>query len=139
MFENIGGKIKKLAETLCWIGIIFCIIYGIINWVLASDARGDAATTLIINGFIWAILGSILSWVGSFCLYGFGEIIDRLKSIDRKLGQAEIYHSPDSSQKGEYNAVENEENRKNKEATLKELLENGLISEEEYEAKMREN
>ena len=29
MFDNIGGKIKKLAKIICWIGIILSVITGI--------------------------------------------------------------------------------------------------------------
>lgn len=28
MFDNIGSKIKKLAELLCWIGMLLSIIGG---------------------------------------------------------------------------------------------------------------
>ena len=30
MFENIGGKIKKLAKIICWIGIIISALSGIV-------------------------------------------------------------------------------------------------------------
>ena len=79
MFDNIGGKIKGLAKIICWIGIIACVITGI---ALISDAsKGDRYYRYTDGGEVFAgilvmILGSVLSWVGSFVLYGFGELVE---------------------------------------------------------------
>lgn len=66
MFDNIGGKIKGLAKVLCWLGIIASIIVGAI---MCTDE--DAA----LFGILYILIGSLLSWIGSFLLYGFGELI----------------------------------------------------------------
>jgi len=34
-FENIGKKIKALAETMCWVGIVIWVLIGIILIVLS--------------------------------------------------------------------------------------------------------
>ena len=80
MFDNIGGKIKSLAKVVCWICIILFIIMGIIMCL--------AGPSYIIYGVLVAVLGSLASWIGSFVLYGFGELIDNSAKIEentRKL------------------------------------------------------
>lgn len=62
MFDNIGGKIKVTAQVICWVGIIISVLIG-----LASFENG---------GIVLIILGSLSSWVGSFVLYGFGQLIE---------------------------------------------------------------
>lgn len=73
MFDNIGGKIKTLAKVVCWIGIIACIITGIV--LMATDED------LILVGILTVVVGSLLSWVGSFALYGFGQLIENSDEI----------------------------------------------------------
>lgn len=90
MFAEIGGKIKTLAKVLCWIGIAFFVIYGIafisnpeIIPSFKQFSENNALKVLI--GLIIIIFGSIASWISSFTLYGFGELIDNSVSINSKL------------------------------------------------------
>ena len=69
MFTNIGGKIKGLAKVVCWIGIILSFIMGVI--MMATQGELGVAT-----GLITMIIGALASWVGSFVLYGFGELVE---------------------------------------------------------------
>lgn len=73
MFDNIGSKIKSLAQVVCWIGIIASVIGGII--VMASHS--DAAAT----GLLIIAIGVVGSWVGSFALYGFGQLIENSDTL----------------------------------------------------------
>jgi len=75
MFDDIGGKIKGLAKLYCWTGIIASVIGGIGLMVSAEDG------TLLIIGVLVVGLGSVASWVSSFVLYGFGELVDSTESI----------------------------------------------------------
>lgn len=68
MFENIGGKIKGLAKVTCWIGIVASVILGII--LIAADED------LVLTGIITAAIGAVASWVSSFVLYGFGQLVE---------------------------------------------------------------
>ena len=78
MFNNIGEKIKGLAVVACWIGIIACAIVGIsFVTLIKNDGRWV--------GVIIIVVGSLLSWIGSFVLYGFGELICRTSAIDEKI------------------------------------------------------
>ena len=73
MFDNIGGKIKTLAQVVCWLGIIISGIYGI--GMMAVDVH------LVLAGIIVIVTGSLMSWLSSFALYGFGELIENSQMI----------------------------------------------------------
>lgn len=72
MFENIGGKIKKLASILTYVGIAASCIIGIIIMCFA----GYFGSICVLIGFLVMFVGSLLSWVSSFLLYGFGELVE---------------------------------------------------------------
>ena len=74
MFENIGGKIKGLAKFICWAGITITVLRNLIG----LNSRGFAA-------IFWMVVGCLLSWIGSFFVYGFGELIEKVTSIDKTL------------------------------------------------------
>ena len=73
MFDNIGGKIKTLAKTLCWIGIVCFFVLGVV--VVAINER------LLFLGLLIMIVGAFLSWIGSFILYGFGQLIENTDKL----------------------------------------------------------
>lgn len=68
MFDNIGGKIKTLAQVVTWIGIISSVISGIALMSIDED--------MIFVGLMVMIFGSLMSWVSSFVLYGFGQLVE---------------------------------------------------------------
>lgn len=80
MFDNIGGKIKTVATTIAWLGIIGSIIIGIIIIAEANDSYYPSATETL-SGWLVIIVGSLSSWVSSFTLYGFGQLIENTDTI----------------------------------------------------------
>lgn len=62
MFDNIGGKIKGFAKVVAWLGIILSVIIGFLS--------------IETGGILIIIIGSVSSWVGSFVLYGFGQLVE---------------------------------------------------------------
>ena len=84
MFDNIGGKIQGLAKVICWIGIIASVIAGIVM-IYDATSRYYTDTELVWLGIAVAIVGSLLSWVGSFVLYGFGELVENSDEIVYEL------------------------------------------------------
>lgn len=122
MFDNIGSKIKSLAKIVCWAGIIITVIAGIV--LLASG--GDVSSPI---GLVLVIAGPISSWIGSFFVYGFGELIEKTSEIAENTKPKGA--TPISSQEVA-EGVENED----KKALLKKWREQGLITEEEYQQKM---
>lgn len=79
MFDNIGGRIKTLAQVVAWMGIIASVISGIALISIDED--------MIFVGFMIMIFGALMSWVSSFVLYGFGQLVensDKLVKMSKK-------------------------------------------------------
>lgn len=77
MFEDIGNKIKILAKAICIMGVVASSIYGLF---IASNNK-------VSLGIIIIVIGALVSWVGTFALYGFGELIDQTTQINKKLNR----------------------------------------------------
>ena len=84
MFENIGSKIKSLATIICVIGIGFSVICGV-YLISHDDYYNDTATV----GWIVLIAGSLSSWIGSFGMYGFGELVEKTSENNAALTRIE--------------------------------------------------
>lgn len=87
MFTNIGSKMKKMARFVCWAGIILSIIYGvymIIRGIEMTDYYETQATgySAIIWGVAALIMGPVFSWITGLLLYVFGDLSDRLTSVE---------------------------------------------------------
>ena len=89
MFDNIGGKIKTLAKVVCWIGIIGSCLAGFVLLVEGLDVSEE----LILYGILVAGVGSLFSWIGSFFLYGFGQLIENTDVLV-KQGQIQQPQAP---------------------------------------------
>lgn len=83
MFANIGGKIKELAKVVCYVGIAISVIAGI-GMIVA--ARNGAMFGM---GFAIMVFGSLFSWIGSFFVYGFGELIENTTVIAELMAKAD--------------------------------------------------
>lgn len=84
MFKNIGGKIKGLAKFICWVGIIVSIIIGVAMIAGAKQSNGLNTYTnnsMLVGGILVIVFGILASWVGSFTLYGFGELVDNSSKL----------------------------------------------------------
>ena len=87
MFTNIGSKMKKTAKFVCWAGIILSVIYGvymIIKGIEMPDYYDvqAARNSVIISGVEVLILGPLFSWIWGLLLYVFGDLSDRLTSVE---------------------------------------------------------
>ena len=80
MFDHIGGKIKNVAKAVCWIGISLSILLGLILLIALSP---DSLAIAIAVAIPVTVLGAFLSWIGSFTLYGYGELIELTAKIER--------------------------------------------------------
>lgn len=79
MFDNIGGKIKGMAKFFCWVGIIISVIAGIfilIGGASINYSFGVSGVPMYFVGLAVIAIGSLLSWLGSLTLYGFGELVE---------------------------------------------------------------
>ncbi len=90
MFSNIGGKIKGLAVAICIIGIVISVIcgLGVIAGTSMFGFAGELAVGGAPSGVLVMLVGSFLSWICSFPLYGFGQLVqnsDRISASLKKL------------------------------------------------------
>lgn len=88
MYKNIGKKIKVLAYVLCIIGIVSGILLGISMIVNYTYYEDDAIATGVLLDIVSATLIGVISWVGSFSLYGYGQHIEDTQAI-RKIIESE--------------------------------------------------
>lgn len=109
MFRNIGNKIKIAARIAALVEIIFCVVFGFVLLV--------SVESMALTGFLIMTVGSLISWLSSLILYGFGELVENSMILA-----------------GKKNADETDPNAKNK--TLEKWRNEGLITEEEYAAKI---
>ena len=107
MFSNVGSKLKVFAKITAWIGIVICVIYG---FVMLVSMEGMALIGLLIM-----TVGSLVAWISSLVLYGFGELVENSSIIANKKNTS----FPKMSAKDE---------------TLEKWRNDGLITEEEYQA-----
>lgn len=85
MYSNIGGKIKALAMVVCGIGAFISVVYGI--YLIVNYSTGaEIDYRVLLVGLIIIIIGVLLSWTGSFVLYGFGQLV---QNSDRLVKHAE--------------------------------------------------
>ena len=75
MFDNIGGKIKIVAQFITWLGIVASII-GFFILSMNDDS--------VMLAFIVLIAGCIGSWLSSLTLYGFGQLIENTDNLVRR-------------------------------------------------------
>lgn len=97
MFFNIGGKIKTLAKVVCGIGMVVSIGYG-----LRFMDRG--ASDAVLYALLIAGIGCIISWISVFLLYGFGELIEKVSSIEYMM---RMQQSSESVNNMQYNNQQN--------------------------------
>ena len=83
MFKNIGGKIKGLAKVICIVGIAISVVAGF--GMICSGYNG----AMVGMGFAVMIVGSLVSWIGSFFVYGFGELIENTTVIAELAAKAD--------------------------------------------------
>lgn len=74
MFKDVGKQIKTFATILFWLSIVGFVIAG-----LTFLGAGN------LFGIFFLLAGPILACVSNMFLYGFGELIDKTASIERKL------------------------------------------------------
>ena len=74
MFTNVGSKCMKLAKVVYWLGIVLCVVLGIVMILTSGSAGSDQEkTTMLLSGLLYLILGPLLSRLGSLGLYAIGE------------------------------------------------------------------
>ena len=104
MFENIGGKIKTLAKVLTFLGIGLSVAMGFVL-IVGED---------YIAGLITIAVGVLVSWISSFVLYSWGEVVEDVKR------QREVQESISSMLADQINNQANKETESQKTKTIEE-------------------
>ena len=81
LYQNIGAKIKLLAFYTFIVEALGAIVTGLV--FLIDSGLEDAWWALLI-----IVFGPIAAFVGSWLLYGLGEIICKLTEVERNTGLA---------------------------------------------------
>ena len=118
-FDNIGGKIKKLAKWSCWITIILIWIGAVISYIGLIRAGTPYIGWFLLTPII-AMAGTDLVWFGSWVLYGFGELID--KTCDNENNTRQILkklNEENTSEKAKLNSKHKAEQKAKHEAEKK--------------------
>ena len=98
LWNNVGLKIKVLAKILAILGMIVYAVIGIgliVAGIVAKDqsfeiALGEATfevaiggLSMIIAGAVIIIVGFLVCWIGSWMVYAYGDMADKLNSIEK--------------------------------------------------------
>lgn len=164
MYNETGSKIKDSASSAAITGIMGSIILGIVIFILGYVYYRNGAYIMFIISCVLAIVvavkGSISAWRKHLLMAGFGELIEKTCEISAQLAEmkeekkAEQTEQPVASEEAssdddtEYyssetdtlnlEAAKAEASDAPKWKILRQCLEQGLITEEEYEKKMQE-
>lgn len=89
MFDNIGKKIMALAKVTTILGIVASILWAIILWIQAGELSSYYYENekAALNNTAWGLLigGTLGSWIGSFALFAFGQLVDDTQQIKLHL------------------------------------------------------
>ena len=77
MFRHVGKKLKVLAVTLCWIGILGSAAAGVLLYVY----RVLPLLTCILIG----VGGALVIWISSWMMYAVGDTHARIEVLQEKL------------------------------------------------------
>ena len=100
MFNNIGKKIKTLVMVVFVLGCIGAVITMILIWMSIPSVSRFNSGAGIFTFFGGLIAGALLflgSWIGSFFLYGYGELIDSCQKMSYDIQQIKDKVVPNSS------------------------------------------
>jgi hypothetical protein len=87
MFDNIGSKLKAVAQVFAWLGIGASALIGLI--VMFANEDTPVPGLLIIG------LGCLGSWISSLGMYGFGQLIE---NTDKLVAQQRQPIAPQKTQ-----------------------------------------
>ena len=130
MYDNIGNKIKILAKVT----FVLCAI----SSLLAGIVLMATSEYMVVAGLIIMVVGSLFSWIASWFMYGFGELIEKTSAIERNTrggGNSSVCVKDNEEKQNvssvkKVDVVDEIEDRNEK---IKKLFEKGLITEEEYQ------
>lgn len=125
MYNDIGKKIKKFTKTIFIIQAVFYFILGI---VLAFMLGELSILGILIGGIL-----ILFSWIFSWLLYGFGEIVDRICEIELCVKSRTTTTATTESAQQTVNKTPHPIDSEETKHKLLSLRSKGLITESEYQ------
>lgn len=74
IFKDIGTKLKFLANLSFWICVGGSVFTGLVALLNEEEI-----------GFLIILLGVLLSWLGNCMLYGFGDLVENVSEINKRM------------------------------------------------------
>ena len=146
MFDNIGKKIKILVTVMVIISSIVSILFG-----LGLVLEEKSTTSVRLVGLSIVILGPLFSWISGFMMYAFGEITEKICSIEESINKKEsqpseiesLWAEPEAYEKPTFynpmNQRKEEKGSKTEEADVEEYPEKEIQESEKIEETQHEN
>lgn len=142
--KNIGGTIKRLAQTFMWIDAFFFCVGGIVMIIVGIVDSYDLCG-LCFGGIATVILGPLMAYLTNLPIYAFGELVENSTITAGKIslesagtvGASEVIFGVNSGNKKQslWTKMKESSDTDRKKAELDRLKEQGLITEEEYQEK----
>lgn len=89
MFDNIAKKIKAVIYVCFAFGCLSSFALALLRLInvvsLRNDIQIEEALGIILVSMLIFAVGSFISWIACFLLYGFAELIERVTHIDEML------------------------------------------------------
>lgn len=117
MYDNIGGKIKGLAKATFIVEAIAAVISGIA--VMAIDEE------MILIGLLVMVIATIVAWVSSWFLFGFGQLIENSDIIAKQYKRKNEKHEKSISES-------NERKRKQRYNEIKAIIADDSVNENKF-------
>lgn len=116
-YDNIGNKIKSLAQTAFIIEAIAAAISGLVVMIEDED--------MILIGLLIMVIGPFIAWISSWLLYGFGQLIENSDIIAEE-------HKRTNEKHEKVVAKNNERKQAQRRKEVKATIANPNVNEEEF-------
>ena len=85
MFKDIGVKIKSVAKLYLILTTIVTTFIGGMVYGAIENNMGSSVILMIICLTVSVSLGFVMGYIGAMFLYAYGELVDNLQQINKKL------------------------------------------------------
>ena len=90
MFNNPGKKLKSLAKFIFWLSIILYTLAAVGAYLNEVEINSPGSTIgLIIVAVLGVLIGLLIGWLSSILVYAFGELIEDVHSMRKKISRIE--------------------------------------------------
>ncbi|MCR5680956.1 MAG: hypothetical protein K6G29_00785 [Clostridiales bacterium] len=84
MFQDVGKKLKVIAQILFWVGILGDVAFAIFIINTSAKYLVFMGTPVgIIGAIVMILLIAFASWVSALLLYAYGQLVDDVSAIRR--------------------------------------------------------